>query len=340
MPPPSTTMSTAAPRARYLRWRWRRPAGAVVATAAVLALAGGAAGTGDGDPGGDRERAGARSPLAEILGWGMVDTRPGSTTEISPVAREQHDRFEREVADCMADRGFEYQPVPAEAWLSGPFDGAYALEPDEFARRYGYGVTTLSPPEEPTVENPNREIRDRLPEAERDRYAEAMFGPAAATGGTAEWDEGCQPRAARLVYGTDGSDDAGRERFAPLLEDLAELWRRISNDPRLREAERAWTRCMVDAGHPGFGRPAEAQQSVYQRLEDLRAAGGADGPDPAAVARLRERELRLAVADYACQEEHLHGPRREVAYEWEKRFVAEHRKELEAYREHLDTTSR
>ena len=59
-----------------------------------------------------------------------------------------------------------------------PFAEALALPPDEFAREYGYGITTLMPTERPDDEatDPNQEIRDGLSEAALEAYNRALFG--------------------------------------------------------------------------------------------------------------------------------------------------------------------
>lgn len=280
----------------------------------------GGGGQGGGDPG--------TSPLAEILGWGMVEEGGTGSPGVSEEERRRHDRVERLTAECMADRGFDYLPVPLPEAASGPFEEAYALPPAEFATRYGYGVTTLTPPTAGPVRDPNHELLAELPPDIREDYQRALWGDAI-TGGDGD-EPGCQQWANAQVY-ENGPDSAElHDRFKELFDQLDALWQRIENDPRLDGADQRWVACMEQAGYPGFSRPHDARQSVFDRMAALRAQ---PDPDPDELAALREFELALAPVDQQCREIYLDGPRREVAYELEGEFVAEHRAELEAYRD-------
>jgi hypothetical protein len=293
----------------------------------VLALTGLlAACSGDGNGG---VATPATSPLAEILGWGMMDEgAAGGGRQISQAERERHDRAERLTAECMAERGFDYVPVSLEDLASGPFDEAYALPAEDFAAEYGYGVTTLFPPDEQAAPDPNQEIQAGLSAELREAYRRALWGDAVAEGDGS--DPGCQMLANQQVYDADPRADAGQPQFTELFEALDALWVRIENDPRLHGTDQDWVACMAQAGYPGFTRPHDARQTVFDGMAALRASGD---PDPADVAALRDYELTLAPVDLRCREVHIDGPRREVAYELEAEFVAEHRAELEAYRD-------
>lgn len=307
-----------------VRW-WRVGMGAC----AVALLLAGCSGD-DPDNGTDQDQP-ATSPLAEILGWGMATDRTGAAPDVSEVERQRHLQVEHLIADCMAEHGFEYVPVPIEDRRAGPFDEAYALAPADFAAQYGYGATTLSATEEERVPDPNQEIVDGLPPNERDEYQRALWGEAGVIDPEPA-DQGCQMQAAGEVYDlADPNDRAeGMERFATLFDALDDLSQRIENDPRLVDTDAHWAECMKAAGYPGFDRPHDARQSVFDQLTDLSAQAE---PDPAEVADLRAYELALAPVDHACREEHVDGPHREVAFEHEARFVEEHRAELEAYRD-------
>jgi hypothetical protein len=310
--------------------RWRR-AGAVACAVALL-LAGC---TGD-DPGEgahpDDPAPPATSPLAEILGWGMA-TDGVAAPGVSEGERQRHLQVEQLVADCMAEHGFEYVPVSLDDRRAGPFDEAYALDPADFAQQYGYGVTTLTVgAEDEAFQDPNQEIMDSLAPEERAEYERALWGADAAVDPDAA-DQGCRMHAEAEVYGVRDPDDRAQEmeRFAALFEALDDLSRRIENDPRLADSEVNWARCMAAAGYPGFTRPHDARQAVFDQYAALSAQQS--DPDSEALADLREFELTLAPVDYACREEHVDGPRWQVAQELEAQFVEEHRTELEAYRD-------
>jgi hypothetical protein len=310
-----------------MRGQWR--AGGAVAAAGLAGLLLGCSSDPEGPDGGGQGGGGpTTSPLAEILGWGMVEEGGTGSPGVSEEERGRHDRVERLTAECMTDHGFEYLPVPLPEAASGPFEEAYALPPDEFAARYGYGVTTLAPPTDGPVRDPNQEILASLPPDIREDYQRALWGDAV-TGGEGT-EPGCQQWASAQVY-EDGAGSAElHARFKELFDHLDALWQRIENDPRLEGADEGWVTCMAQAGYPGFDRPHDARQSVFDGMAALRAQAD---PDPDELASLREYELALAPVDQQCREVHIDGPRRAVAYELEAEFVAEHRAELEAYRD-------
>lgn len=291
------------------------------------------------------------SPLAEILGWGMVSDQGAGAPEVTDVEIRRQQRVEELIAGCMADDGFEYVPVPPDERMSGPFDEAYALDPADFAERYGYGVTTLSATEPVAPTDPNQQILENLSAQRRQAYLQALWGEAVPTDPDAAdpdadqdrdgarpspgGDQGCHGWANGQVYGDEdtGGMAAGHARFEELLSELELLWERIENDPRLADTDQRWVECMTEAGYPGFDRPHAARQSVFDEYAALRGAGPEPAPD--ALASLRDFELALAPVDHACREEHIDGPRRLVAYELEGRFVDQHRTQLEAYRDWL-----
>jgi hypothetical protein len=320
------------------RVRWGRAA----ATACVVGVLLATGCTGDSSP--DGAAGPQSSPLAEILGWGMAPAGAGAEVpEVTDVERQRHLRVEHLIADCMAGHGFTYVPVPIEQRRAGPFDEAYALDPADFAVQYGYGATTLVATEEDAVPDPNQEIADGLPPSEREHYHRALWGEGGSLTPDARSDdvgsddapaagEGCQAWAARMAFDRDGADRRAQEmeRFADLFDALDELWRRIESDPRLADTDRHWVECMTAAGYPGFTRPHDARQAVFDQFAELSAQAD---PDPDQVASLREFELALAPVDHRCREEHVDGPYRRVAHEHEARFVEQHRAELEAYRD-------
>lgn len=296
--------------------------------AGLLGLAGLLAGcTGDPEPappGPD-----ARSPLDEFLGLERPRNQAGPPQLTEPERQQQY-AVEELVAECMAGHGFRYQPVPPEQRLAGTFAEAYALEPAEFARRYGYGVTTLREAAgAPPPADPNQEIRDRLDPDRLRAYERAMWGAGS--------DPGCQQRAATEVYGDQTGRDAGFARFQELLDQIGELYRTIEADPRLAQAAADWAGCMAAAGYPGFAAPADARQSVFDRLGRVQGPGQ-PSPDPAELAGIGDYERALAPVDLACRQEHLDGPRWQVTAEREREFIKAHRAELETYRDWLAQT--
>lgn len=298
---------------------------ATIAVAVGLALGPAAC---DGEPDRD-DPPPEHSPLTEFLG---LRTQPtgGGFPLLAEDERQRQLAMEELIAQCMADQGFEYRPVPPEERIAGTFAEAYALPPAEFARQYGYGVTTLSAATggaQPV--DPNQEIRDRLSPQRLQEYEQALWG----TGD----DHGCQQRASTEVYGDPSELDEDFAQFQELLDAIGALYRQIEADPRLRAAATRWGECLADAGYPGFSDPNDARQSVFDRLSAVQGAGQ-PAPSEAELAAIRDYELALAPVDLACQSDHVDGTRQEVTVELEQEFIDAHRAELEQYRDWLAQT--
>lgn len=291
--------------------------GAAICVAALLL-----AGCGGGGGSVVRRDLTAASPLAEFLG-----TTPRSQLglpHLDEQERERQDALTDLVAQCMTDAGFEYVAVSMADRLGQAFLDAYTLAPAEFARQYGYGVTTI---EANDFDDPNERLRDELAPAERAEYDRALWGEPGSGGG-------CYLRASAEVYGDPADPEAGYAEFGDLSDRINELYQRIDDDPRLHEAHRRWAACLAGAGHPGFTAPPDARQSVFDRLPGP-VAGAPAAADPEQLAEVRGYELALAPVDHECQRRHVDGPRRLVTIELERAFIEEHRAELERYRDWL-----
>lgn len=313
--------------------RGRGPA-LVLTLALGLAAATLAACTSDGSSDPDAAPDPEPGPLREFLGL-EAPRNQARLPQLTEQERQRQFAMEQLIAQCMAQRGYEYRPVPPEQRLAGTFAEAYALPPEEFARQYGYGVTTLSEAtggEQPA--DPNQQIRDALPAKQRAGYDQALWGAGSGGGSDAE---GCQPRASAEVYGDPSGLDEGYAQFQDLLDQIGELYRQIEADPRLREGGDRWAECLADAGFGGFAGPNDARQSVFDRLREVQGAGRAS-PDPAELAAIRDYELALAPVDLACRREHLDRVRQTVTAEREQAFLDAHRAELERYRDWLAET--
>lgn len=292
------------------------PAGtvAVAVTLAVLSGCTTSNGSGSGDPGGASPTGGAtgaddgtadgddtsddlfderhpRTPLSEF--WSSANTMVEFDQE---EARRQLREVENRVAACMRAQGFEYIAQEPLLDVDQPIvrlnDGPWGLPPEEFAARYGYGITTMDGSERVglDVEDPNQALVDAMSDAERDAYYEALWGPGVEmhAGGrimvwsksaTSEDDDGpfepqgCRSQASAEVYGTPGdvTEDMTNvtEQFGGVFEEMQALWDRIVGDPRVAAAAATWSGCMADAGHPGFDQPDDAQSSIWERVSAL-----------------------------------------------------------------------
>lgn len=297
------------------------------------------------------------SPLAEFLG-SPVRSHLG-LPHLDEHERERQDRHTELVAECMRQAGFEYVVVSVAERLGPQFLAAYETDPDDFAERYGYGVTTI---EVADYVDPNQQLREQLSPQRQTEYDRQLWGGSGPAAGS------CYQQATDQVYGNPGDRAEGFASFAGLLEQVNELYHSIDTDPRLRDAHRAWAECLALAGYPGFAAPPDARRSVFARLPAGQPGGPAGQPDPPAgepgepaaeqpgdppaeqpggpaagqpepdphlVAEVREYELALAPVDRECQRRHVDGPRRLVTLERERAFITEHREELERYRDFL-----
>jgi len=151
------------------------------AVASVALLLGGCSGGDDdatvGDPSTPDGELTYSSPLAEALNLG----------DASKLVSEQ----QKQVAQCMADRGWEYTPVKVPGGIEdelGAVDEYADLFDEEFRTRWGYGISTIYADDggyadgAPTGvfsggDDPNQDFIDSLSPEEQSRYYTDLFGP-------------------------------------------------------------------------------------------------------------------------------------------------------------------
>jgi hypothetical protein len=310
-------------------------------------------------------------PGGSGLGGGSMRmaVRTGGDEADQEEQRAKQRKVEQEVVACMEEAGFDYVAnVPKDDDLGKKFEEAYSLPPGEFAKKYGYGVATMDHlmPDEATGTDPNQKIREKLSPQAQKAYDKALYGSekmgiSASGGGTKTKattpdrdDLGCYGKAAEKVYGKQKQfDEDAFKKFDSLFKDLDSLRKRMENDQRVKDASKAWADCMADQGYPNFEKPQDAQQSVWDKFsKESEAAApkptgddggdGGDGPvakpmpmrlDAEKRREIRELELKLAPIDHECQEKHFAKPAKEVRFELEKEFLAQHKAQLEQYRD-------
>lgn len=322
-------------------------------------------------PGGGNDR--EQSPLIEYLGYSPLSTGlaqmvfaggGGDKWEPSEEERANFRRVEELTAECMRDEGFEYVPQTLDDLEAGFVDEAFSLEPEEFVKRYGYGISTVTfGGEGDEYQDPNEEIRKSLSGSAREAYERALWGDVegfeVSIDAEAEpedvvidpEDMGCSGKAAAEVHGETGltvfESNPGEDQ---LFRDIETLEDRFRRDPRIVAATADWAECMADNGFPDFKEPQEAENAVFDRMAALQGwdsesdeagestggsvvVGGSDQDvDPEQLKKLQEYEVGVATADYACQLKHYQETHDEVAHEMEQQFVDDHREELERFR--------
>ncbi len=352
----------------------RRPTSAAVASVAMLALAGcGDDDRSTSDDESPLAEYLGEDAVSFEAGGMNVSFGSGGSEPHEPTEEElqQQREVEEFVATCMAAQGFEYVPNEVSPGdFASPFDEAYSLPPDEFAEQYGYGASTLRFDELEMPEDPNQEIRESLAPEALEEYERALYGDTPgveAEGGVPTAppveDRGCYGQASAEVFGNDEDESSAGppSEFEGLMEDLFRLGERLREEPRVIEANERWHECMADVGYPEFERVGDPEQAVFQRMAELEGFGGAAADpapaarseegdvgeratpqpvepkeiDPAELEKLQQYELALAQADFGCREKHYNDIVEEVQYELEEEFVAEHRAELERFRDEI-----
>jgi hypothetical protein len=292
------------------------------------------------------------SALDHYLGVGQP-TDPGDDDEAA--AR----RAEETIARCMATQGFEYIPDPHTFTVTGSIGGAQIismndptyphLPPAEFAARFGYGISTAPPATKtPDPQDRNEKIVRAMSVAERVAYYQALYGKGIVLDKTGNLtssitsDAGsCEGRgdATRPDAQEQHSQERRIERvqtsYKSLLDQVRALRVQELADPRVDAATQTWSECMASAGFPGYHDVSAPEERVRKEALALMGPGfDPTGVDPTALAVLRRKEIRVAVADYHC---HQAWDRtfQSVRQDLEDRFVRENLSELESYRSAL-----
>ncbi len=313
-----------------------RPVLALSATVAAALLLAGCSGS--GPDGSDSED----SPLGVYLN-AMYG---GDLSEEEQQARYTDDQKKREelVATCMTEQGFEYIPDTENSGFSTSSGDEWKPDDREWVSQWGYGAVNYPGRDEPMNPDeqwvdPNADYVASLGESEQAAFYEALYGPgpdedAMSEDGSYEYDwktAGCQGSAQHEVSGVDPLQS---DEFKPLQDAMNDLWMQQASWPGMSELDTEWAGCMDEAGQPGFATQSEAQQSIYDQLNAFYEQSDPEQPvepDEAAMEKLGQTEIAVALADLECREKTDYRERAKTA-QWsaEEAFVADHKAELEA----------
>ncbi|WP_291045996.1 hypothetical protein [Herbiconiux sp.] len=263
----------------------------------------------------------------------------GRESEKEKIARDV--ALQNAVAACMKKEGFDYQPDLRST--AGGDELAIPFGTEEFARTYGYGVSSgpFRFTDPGASVDPNQEYVNSLSEGERSAYDEALWGlpqgsgeGVAASGESAdashqyEWSEGgCMGAADHELGSEPEPDDPELQSLLMLLE---REYEKAEAAPAVLAADEAWSECMAEAGHPEYEKRNEAASDFDRRYGELLGPDGEE-PDPAALDALQSEEIAVATADFECGGED--GYAEALAAEQlrvERSFVEAHREELDA----------
>lgn len=234
----------------------------------------------DGDP----------QSLGEFFGWENQDSEA-----MQADFRDQEARIQESIRQCMAEEGFEYQPMmpPDEAFVV-----ADDFDQEEWTRTHGYGVTTWYGNEEEMEAmgrggewvDPNQETVDVMSETEREAWYAALYGTQEEqeedmevevdeeTGETfyvsTGFGAGCQGEAYETEYGDQSQSQELWEELSPAMD---EMYQRIEADARIVEANQGWSACMAESGYEVTTRNdlwETALQEFQTRFEELVGPNG------------------------------------------------------------------
>ena len=334
-----------------------RAAAAATGAALVLTLAacsGGGGGEGGSKAGDDKEQ--PMGPLDEFFEemYGDYDEETSNA---------QMREVEEITAECMSEQGFEYTPVDWSSQMEMGSSDELEFEwgTIEFAKEYGYGVTTNpwgeteeAPADGEAEEefvDPNQERVEAMTETERAAYELALYGemtePVEGEEYEYDWETaGCSGKAQHEVYENTGMDE---DKFTSLQDEMNAMWEASAADPRLTELNGEWSSCMADAGYPNLAAIGDAENAFYDETnalwENAYPTEGAEemtAEDYEAIeesiqgelAKITPREIETATADFTCREEVDYDKvQQEVSFEYQQEFVDAHREELDAWLE-------
>lgn len=246
---------------------------------AVVALVIAACGGGGSAPEATGEAAQGDESLADFFGYGTDDPEASEAQY-----REQEASIQESIRQCMAESGFEYQPmVPPE----GSFEVFDEMDEEERVRTQGFGITTWYGNEETTVTtaggqewvDPNQEMLDAMSETEREAWYAALYGTEEEQmeGSHTEVDPdtgeeytvmegngaGCQGEAYDAEYGDQNQSQELWEELSPAMEAMYE---QVQADPRIIELDQEWSACMANAGFE-YESSTKMQETVYQDFQ-------------------------------------------------------------------------
>lgn len=225
--------------------------------------------------------------LADFFGYGTDDPEAQQAE-----FRDQEARVQEAIRRCMAEQGFDYQPVlpPDSAFqVYGPEDE------EERVRTQGFGITTWFGNEDQMDRgeewvDPNQDALEEMSDSEREAWQEALHGTQEEqeelmelevdeeTGETVHmmtgFGPGCYGEAQEAEYGDMNQTQELWEQLQPAMD---QMHQRVEADPRIIELNEEWSSCMAEAGYEVESRN-DMYETVYQdfqeRFDELVGAQG------------------------------------------------------------------
>jgi hypothetical protein len=228
----------------------------------------------------DDDQSTGEETLADFFGWADEDPEAAEANY-----QEQEARIQESIRVCMAEAGFEYQPML-------PPEGSYGFVDEEFdegewVRTQGFGITTWYGNEEAVTEpergeewvDPNQEMIEAMSESESQAWYEALYGTEEEqaedmvtevdpeTGEeyqvSSGYGAGCQGEAYEAEYGEQQATD---DLWMELNPEMEAMYERVQADPRIVELDEEWSACMAQAGYE-YESMTQMQEAVYQDFQ-------------------------------------------------------------------------
>lgn len=257
--------------------------------------------------------------LEEFMGWDRFDEQAAREAWF-----ETSWRIEELTAECMEEKGIEYTAwLPPDFYIGEAPIYEVGLTDSEWKLRFGYGFFAA-----PLFEvRWTREHAEKLGEGNPNQEHHAPEG-------VEYWEESwaCGDLAELEVRGEPVSEliPVLEEAWNPLVSAREDVQSDLENDSRLIGALGEWAACMAGKGYD-FATEEDIHDYLSSKLDDFLSDDGEDSFPEAEIEPLAEEELAIAADDVACRAE-LDPLYEELRAEYEGRFIAEHREQLEKIR--------
>jgi hypothetical protein len=281
--------------------------GVALLAVAACALALSACGGGNGPASAEGEQTG-KAKLPGVKEFGLSEEQ----------FNEHVEKTQALIAKCMTEAGFEYIPVDVKtveaAQARVRTDPGYTRR--TYKEKWGLGVTTrFDKPVRDTGLGPNLQIWQSLPPADQEAYSRTLWGDDPTSDFVFTLDEedfsstgGCTRKAVAQVF----TPEQLKGTYVNPKDVLVE------SDPRVVAAKRNWSSCMRSRGYDYQEDQDQIIEEYEERLDKL-----LDGDDPetltgaraAALGKLQQEEIAVAVADLDCQVKHSDQVVRQVEIE-------------------------
>jgi hypothetical protein len=262
--------------------------------------------------------------LAPTLASAQTQPRPAIGAE--EMGMTQHElvqaieKTEQQIARCMRDQGFQYIAADYNTVRAGMMavKKLPGLSEEEYAKRHGYGISTLYtglPPQLGSTHNAARvglgernvQIFRSLSQPDQVAYSRALFGEGNTMTFAVALDNedlsrtgGCTRQAVGQVF---KEDQLKASYYNP--KDAM-----VRKDPRMKAAIEKWAVEMRKAGYNLYSHPDEIERDLRTRLDALTEGGkllvDKLSPDQkVALKKLQDYERAVAVKSFKLQEKYV-----------------------------------